>query len=165
MRTCRSARGRAAKRSTRRRRGCRFPGQAEPLRTPGRHALAPASVCGRDVEGEGGDGGGDQLRGPAVVEVQQATQAFTTDHRRVVVGRRRGRRRRREQSVLEALMVALEVVVLDEFGDGQAKMPLPKQHELVKALGLDRQDKSLGVRIGASCRVHRKGSDRRDVFG
>jgi len=31
-------------------------------------------------------------------------------------------------------MVALEMVVLDEFGDGQAKMPLPEQHELVKAL-------------------------------
>lgn len=135
MRTCRSARGRAAKRSTKRRRGCRFPGHAEPLRTPGQHALAPARVCGRDAEGEGGDGGGgDQLRGPAVVEVQQATQAFTTGHRRVVVGRRRGSRRRREQSVLEALMVALEMVVLDEFGDGQAKMPLPEQHELVKAL-------------------------------
>ena len=44
-------------------------------------------------------------------------------------------------------MVALEVVVLDVFGDGQAKMPLPEQHDLVKALGLDRQDEPLGVGV------------------
>jgi hypothetical protein len=49
--------------------------------------------------------------------------------------------------VVEALMVALEVVVLDELGDGEAEMPLPEQHELVEALGLDRQDKPLGERV------------------
>jgi len=34
-------------------------------------------------------------------------------------------------------MVALEVVMFDELGDGEAKVPLPQQHELVEALGLD----------------------------
>ena len=89
---------------------------------------------GGTAEGEGG--GGDQLRGPAVVEVQDAAQAFTTGHRRVVVDRRRGCRRRRDQLALKALVVALEVVVREVLGDGDAEMPLPEQYELVKALGL-----------------------------
>jgi hypothetical protein len=46
-------------------------------------------------------------------------------------------------------MVALEVVVLDELGDGEAQMPLSEQHEIVEALGLDRQDEPLGERVGS----------------
>jgi hypothetical protein len=75
---------------------------------PGRHGFASAPLGGWDAEDQGG--GADQLRGLAVVEVQEASQAFTTDQLRIVVGRRRGSLRRRDQVVVETLMVALEMV-------------------------------------------------------
>jgi hypothetical protein len=75
--------------------------------------------------------------------VQQAAESFAAGEGRVVVSRRR---QRCEQFAVDALMVALEVVVLDEFSDGALKMSLNEQH-FVQALALDRQHEPLGVRV------------------
>ena len=53
-----------------------------------------------------------------------------------VIVRRRGGRR--QQSIGQSLMVAFEMVMLDEFADRLAKMLLAQQHELVQAFGFDR---------------------------
>lgn len=49
--------------------------------------------------------------------------------------------------VVEALMVALKVVVRDELGDGEAEVSFPEQHEPVEALRLDRQDEPFGESV------------------
>ena len=84
----------------------------------------------------------EQLRCATVVEVQEPAEPFAPKDGRVVV-RRRGRCR--DQVVLEALMVALDVVVLDELDDRAPKVPLAKRDHLAQALRLDRQDEALRV--------------------
>jgi hypothetical protein len=74
------------------------------------------------------------LRGGAKVEVEQAAEAFTPLDGRAVV---RGWRAGREQLIVDALMVALSVVVLDELGDGQAKVALTRRRQLAQALALE----------------------------
>src|SRR5437879_448432 len=51
-------------------------------------------------------------------------------------------------------MVALEVIVLDEFSDRVPKMSLAEQYQFVQALALDRQHESLGegVQVRTACR-------------
>jgi hypothetical protein len=61
------------------------------------------------------------LRDAPVVEVQEPTQALTACDRQVLVGSRLGRWGRRDQLVPEALMIAFEMIVLDELGHGRAK--------------------------------------------
>ena len=57
-------------------------------------------------------GTADSLRRAPVVVAQQSAEAFASSNRRVVVSRLR---RRGEQPTVEALVVALKMVVLDEF--------------------------------------------------
>jgi hypothetical protein len=57
----------------------------------------------------------------AIVIAQQAAESFAASEGSVIVSRRR---RRGEQSALEALRVALEVIVLHKFSDGAPKVPL-----------------------------------------
>ena len=91
-----------------------------------------------------------RLRGPAVIVAQDAAQALTADDRGAVVGRLRGRPRRRDQLVGQPLMVALDMVVRDELGDGEAEMSFPEQNKLVEALGLgislQPREEALGTR-------------------
>ena len=58
-----------------------------------------------------------------MVEAQQPTQPFAPPHRTTDVIGRRGQRRP-EQPVADALMVPLQVVVLDIFGDKHPQVPL-----------------------------------------
>jgi hypothetical protein len=51
---------------------------------------------------------------------------------------RRGRRRR-QQLIVPSLVVAFEMVVLDELAHGPPKMPLAQRNQLVQTFGLDRQ--------------------------
>ena len=48
-------------------------------------------------------------------------------------------------------MIALDMVVLDELGDGVPQVPLTKRHQLAEALGLDGQHELLreGVQVRA----------------
>ena len=92
------------------------------------------------------------LRRAAVVVVQETTETFATPNRRsrigVLVGRRGGCR---DQPVVEALVVALEVVVLDERRDRKAEVALAQRNELAEALGLDGEHEALRecVEVGA----------------
>jgi hypothetical protein len=54
----------------------------------------------------------------------------------VVVGRRDDRG---EQPIVEALVMALEMVVRDELRDREAEVALARRNELVQALLLDRE--------------------------
>jgi hypothetical protein len=60
-----------------------------------------------------------QLRRLAMVEAQHPTEAFSPSHQRVVVG---GCARRRDQPVVEPLVIALPVVVLDKLCDGERRL-------------------------------------------
>ena len=85
---------------------------------------------------------------------QEAAEALSTRDRSrgicVLVSRRR---RRSDQPVVEALVVALEMVVRDELRDRKAEMALTERNELVEAFALDREYEALrkGVQIGAAC--------------
>jgi hypothetical protein len=76
----------------------------------------------------------------SIVVAQDAAKAFTPRDRcsgiDVLVGRRWDRG---DQPVVEALVVALEMVVLDELRDRDTQMALTERNELVEAFGLDRQ--------------------------
>src|SRR5260370_10807403 len=100
------------------------------------------------------------LRRASVVIVQQSAQSFASSDGPVVVLRRW---RRSEQSVVETLMVALKVIVLDECSDGAPQVPLAEQYELVQALALDRQHEPLGV--GVQVRAVRRQPDALDTCG
>jgi hypothetical protein len=95
------------------------------------------------------------LRRGAVVVAQDAAEAFAARDRcsgiDVLVGRRRDRG---EQPVVEALVVALEMVVLDELRDRDADVALTERNELVEALRLDGEHEAFrdGVQVGASGR-------------
>ena len=47
----------------------------------------------------------------------------------------------------QSLMVAFEMVMLDELAYGPSKMLLAQQHELVQTFGFDREDESFGVGV------------------
>jgi hypothetical protein len=96
------------------------------------------------------------LRCEAVVVAQQATEAFSTRDRSSGIGVLVSRRRRRgDQPVVEALVVALEMIVRDELRDRQAEVALTERNELVEAFALDREHESLrkafkfGLRAGS----------------
>ena len=88
------------------------------------------------------------LRREAVVVAQDAAEARATCDRCgrivVLVGRRRNRG---DQPVVEALVVALEVIVLDELGDREAEVALAEGNELVEALGLDGEHEAFRERV------------------
>ena len=63
-----------------------------------------------------------------MVEAEHAADAFASFHAPVVVGRGC---ERDNQLVGQALMTALDMIVLDEFGDEQSKMTLTKRHNVV----------------------------------
>jgi hypothetical protein len=54
-------------------------------------------------------------------------------------------RQRGEQPTVEALVIALMMIVSDEFSDGVPQVSLTENHELVQTLALDRQREPLGV--------------------
>jgi hypothetical protein len=84
-------------------------------------------------------------RGGAVVVAQEATEALATRSRIGVVVDRRGDRG--DQSAVEALVVPLEMVVLDELRDREPEVALTERNELAQALGLEREHKPLGDRV------------------
>ena len=85
------------------------------------------------------------LRRRATVVVQEAAEPLPALDRcsriGVVVGRREDRG---EQPIVEALVIALEMVVRDELRDCEAKVALAERNELVQALFLDREYEALG---------------------
>src|SRR3954447_25062976 len=91
-------------------------------------------------------------RRSAVVVVQEAAEAFAMLDQRcrigVVVGRHDDRR---DQPVVEALVVALAVVGLDELGDREPEVALTERNELVEALGLEREHEAFCDGIQVSC--------------
>ena len=55
-----------------------------------------------------------------------------------------------DEPILEALMIPLAMIVIDEFLEGPSDMALPERHDPIEALVFDRPHKSfgIGVRIG-----------------
>jgi hypothetical protein len=49
--------------------------------------------------------------------------------------------------VVEALMVALMVIMLDVLAEDRSKMSLPERDDVAKTFGLERADKAFGVRV------------------
>ena len=99
------------------------------------------------------------LRREAVVVAQDAAGGFATRDRCRGIGvlvRRSGDRG--DQPVVEALMVALEMVVLDELRDREAEVALAKRNELVQALGFDRMPRrnpsTRSATLRATCWSH-----------
>jgi hypothetical protein len=78
-----------------------------------------------------------------VVEVQESADALPALDRSGprVIGWRL------DEPALEALVVALGVVVGDVFSDGGAVVALAEQHELAEAFALDGADEALSVRV------------------
>jgi hypothetical protein len=86
---------------------------------------------------------------------QEAAEAFSTRDRSSGIGVLVSRRRRRgDQPVVEALVVALEMIVRDKLRDREAEVALTERNELVEAFALDREHESLrkGVQIWAAGR-------------
>ena len=85
------------------------------------------------------------LRRRATVVVQEAAEPLPALDRcnriGVVVGRRDDRG---EQPIVEALVIALEMVMRDKLRDREAKVALAKRNELVQALFLNREYEALG---------------------
>jgi hypothetical protein len=65
------------------------------------------------------------------------------------------------QPTVEALVVALKMIVSNEFSDGVPQMSLTEEHELVRTLALDRQDEPFGV--GVQVRAVRRQLDTLDA--
>jgi len=63
------------------------------------------------------------------VKIEEAAEALTTRDGRVVVGGRRGGG---EQPVVQALVVALPVVVVHELKDGVPQVPLGRERDLLQ---------------------------------
>jgi len=101
---------------------------------------------------------------PPGVTVVQATDSREADDAGASVGTLLDRAPAR--SVLaDAEVCPVPVVVGDEGADHLAEVALVQDDDVVEQFAADRGDEALSDSIGASCRVHRKGSDRRDVFG
>lgn len=98
------------------------------------------------------------LRRAAVVVAQHAAETFATRNRRsrigVIVDRHR-HRDRRDQPIVEALVVAFEVVVLDELEDRETEVALAKGTSLSRYSDLMESTKRsanafrLGLRAGS----------------
>jgi hypothetical protein len=82
---------------------------------------------------------------------QYAAEAFVASDRSLACLPERQR-----DDVVEALVIALVVIVLDVFTHDGSKMPLANGHDVTQALGLDRPDKTLGV--GVQLRASRRGA-------
>jgi hypothetical protein len=93
-------------------------------------------------------------RGTAVVVVQEAAEALAARDRPsgigVIVGRRGDRR---DQSVVEALVVALDIVMLDELRDREPKVALAEGNEFVEAFALDREHEAFRKRVQIGLRA------------
>ena len=92
------------------------------------------------------------LRRAAIVEVQDAAEAFTTRDRRIGVGVLVGRRcDRRDQPIVEPLVIALEMIVLGELRDREAEVAFTERNKLVEAFGFDREREPFGdgIQVGA----------------
>ena len=63
------------------------------------------------------------------------------------MGTARGTGLRLDEPTLEALVVALGVIVGDVFSDGCGEMVLAQQHEFVEALAFDGSHEALGVGV------------------
>ena len=95
------------------------------------------------------------LRCAAVVVVQDAAETFATRNRRSRVGVLVGRPRDgRDQPIVQPLVIAFEVVVLDELRDREAKVALTEGNELAQALGLDREYKAFRKCVRKSSQLH-----------
>ena len=85
-----------------------------------------------------------------MIEAEQAAEAGAAHDSSVVV---RGLWFRINHAVSEALVIPLEVVVRDVFGDDLAQVPLAEGDDEPQAFLADRADEALGVRVQvrASC--------------
>src|SRR5450631_3078317 len=79
-----------------------------------------------------------------MVVVEHTTESFPAEHPSVLVRRRR---RALEQHIVETLVVPLTMVVLNVLSDGTPQMAFSQRHYPVEAFALDRQYKSLRVRV------------------
>jgi hypothetical protein len=61
---------------------------------------------------------------------------------------------RQRDNVVEALVIALVVIVIDVFAHDRSKVPLANRHDVTQALGLDRPDETHGV--GVQVRASRR---------
>ena len=91
---------------------------------------------------------------------QYAAEAFVASDRPLA-----GLPGRERDDVVEALVIALVVIVLDVFPHDGAKVPPANRYDVTQALGLDRPDETLGVGVGAHCQMHPMRAERRDVSG
>jgi len=66
--------------------------------------------------------------------------------------------------VVEALMTALVVIVLDVFTHDGSKVPLADRYDVTQALGLDRPDETLGVGVRQGGQLRRMRTKRRASF-
>jgi hypothetical protein len=79
-----------------------------------------------------------------IVILQQSTEPLTRLN--AVVARRLGRSRR-DQLIVQALMVALMMIVLDEFVDSSPERPFTDENHPVQTGFLDRPDEPLRERV------------------
>ena len=87
----------------------------------------------------------------ALVELQQSAKSFAALDWLVLV-RRLGHRN--DELVVEALVVPLMFVVLDELADSPAEVAFAERHDVVQALGFDREHKPLCVRVQGGSQMH-----------
>jgi hypothetical protein len=80
------------------------------------------------------------------IMAQYAAEAFVASDRSLA-----GLPERERDDVVDALVSALVVIVLDVFPHDGSNVPLANRHDVTQALGLDRPDKTLGggVQVGA----------------
>ncbi len=86
--------------------------------------------------------------GVAAVLAEDATEAFVAlDHSLASLSERQ------RDDVIETLVVAFVVVVIEVFTHDSSKVPFAHRHDFTQALGLDRPDEPLGVavQVRASC--------------
>jgi hypothetical protein len=92
-----------------------------------------------------------RLRSRSTIEVQHSTESLTPLHP-CFLHRQSGSGL--EQSVLDALVIALRVIVHYEFGDGTTQRSLPYENHSLQAFLLDRAHEALrmGIQIRRSGR-------------
>ena len=71
--------------------------------------------------------------------------------------------KRQRDEVVEALVIALLMIVRDVFTHDGSKMPLADGHDVTQALGQDRPDETLG--IGVQVRASRRQAQQLHVGG
>ncbi len=91
-----------------------------------------------------------------MIEVEQTAEPFApADGAGAVLDGRR--RRRSDESIADALVVALEIVVHDIFGDEESEMPLAKRNHAAQTLASNGSDEAL--REGVEVRAPRRQAD------